>query len=195
MISSSLSLVGPNMLQAAMVAATAPIAAIWVSRRTSTAKSLLFTKGPAKRNCSMLLAPPERPRYQIHQNCDGSADRPQVRSHLKALGHVVQRVVAERQVLGRHHLVVGLAGEQPMEDQRVERVTTLVRPEAAVDRQAAEREIADGVKQLVANELVVVPKTAGIENAVLILGAAADGDGIVHGRPKRIARLAKNFGI
>ena len=72
-----------------------------------------------------------------------------------------------------------------MKDQGIERVTTLVGAEAAIDRQPAQREVADGIEQLVADEFVLVAKTAGIEDPVLV-----DGHRVVERRAKGIAGLA-----
>ena len=55
-----------------------------------------------------------------------------------------------------------------MQHQRIERVAALVGAEAAVDRQAAQREVADGVEQLVADEFVLVAQAVRVEDLVVL---------------------------
>ena len=68
--------------------------------------------------------------------------------------HVVQRVERERKILRAHYLIVGLAGKQSGQHQRVERVPAPVGAETSIDGQTAERQVANGVERLVAYEFI-----------------------------------------
>src|SRR3569623_285271 len=194
MISSSLILVGPNMLQAARAAAKAPITARRASRFASAAKPVSVTKWPALSNCSMCLAPASGLDSESIKTVTRLADRAQVRPDLEPFGHVVHRIIAERQILGINDLIIGLAREQPMENQGVERVTALVGPEPAVDRQSAERQIADGIEQLVPDEFVLEAQATGVQDA-LSAAVAADRDGVLERGAKGVAGLAQDLGV
>src|SRR5690606_10654370 len=54
----------------------------------------------------------------------------------------------------------------------------------------AQRQIADGIEQLVAHEVVLVAQTARIDHAVFI-----HGNGIVEAGTQGIAGLAQNLGV
>src|SRR5690606_23479280 len=93
-------------------------------------------------------------------------------------------------VFGADYLIVGVAGKETGQYMRVKGMAALVRAETSPDGQATQRQIANRIEQLVADEFVLIAQAARIEDAILM-----HRDGIIEARAERIAGLAQDLGI
>src|SRR5690349_4105449 len=98
MIGSSLILVGPKRLQPASASTTRPRARMRAALLERTARAFKITKIPVPSR-----APNGQADYSVKRSKlwrKHLADGAQVRPDRKAIGHVVERVEGERQILG-----------------------------------------------------------------------------------------------
>src|SRR6266478_5019547 len=98
MMTSSLSLVGPNRLHALKRPAKAAVAAKRASRLPGIANHENVTKPPRTIDCSIVPRPSGLESKSI-KTVTGLADGADVGTNLDTIRHIVERVVAERQIL------------------------------------------------------------------------------------------------
>ena len=82
--------------------------------------------------------------------------------------------------------VVGAAREQGLENREVHAMAAAIGAVGAEQRQAGEREVADRIEKLVADELVPIAQALGVHDAIV-----ADGDGS-GATPQATASIAVN---
>src|SRR4029079_14639682 len=85
--------------------------------------------------------------------------------------------------IGLHQGPGALVSHQRRQHRMVELVTAPNRAIGAHERQAGQRQVADGIKRLVADKLIPEARTLWVEHPRI-----ADHDRVLERRPKRIAR-------
>src|SRR5271166_6559142 len=89
-----------------------------------------------------------------------------------------------------HDLVGRTACEQRLQGHGVQSVAGTISAIEADDRGPRQREIADRIERLVADELVRIAQTFGIDDDVVL-----DGDGVLERGPERVARLPQPLDV
>src|SRR5690606_14152762 len=110
--------------------------------------------------------------------------------NLKTVWLVCECFEFQRQVFGTDYFIIGLARKETGQNMCIEGVPTLIGAETAPYRQTAQRQVANGVEQLVAHECIIEAQPARIEDPILM-----HGDGIIEAGAERIARLPQDLGV